>query len=252
MFRKLKALFLSAAITVAAVPAAQAADFVDFARASRLIEVDVHALGGMSSVIQNYQSKFPQIQNLNQNLGGSFGLGFRAVFGVRGYLGFGTALDIVTNTYNIDMAVIGSDKSSMSAVFIDNRNFYANIPVFVSFRFNVDRSVRWSVDAGLYYAYGFAGTQKQRIYRAETNAMNEMVPQFQYVRTDYFHSPATFINAYNRGDLGLHLATGINFGPHLVVGVRYQLGIKNSSRSIGVINPGVHNQCFHGVVGYRF
>ena len=40
MFRKLKSLFLSAAITVAAVPAAQAADFVDFPRASRLVEVD--------------------------------------------------------------------------------------------------------------------------------------------------------------------------------------------------------------------
>lgn len=225
---------------------------MDFSRAKKMLEVDVHAMGGISSVFQNYKSHFPQIQNLNVNLGESVGAGFRAVFGLRGYLGFGTALDITTNSYNIDMAVIGNDNASMSAVFLDNRTYTVNVPVFVSFRFNVDKSVRWSVDAGMYYSYGFAGKQKQRIYRAEINAMDELVPQVELTKTDYYHSPATFINGYNRGDLGVHIATYINFGPHLVVGARYQIGCKNSSRALGVINPSIHNQYFHGVVGYRF
>ncbi len=231
---------------------ASAGDFIDFSPAKRLIEVDVHAIGGTSSVFQNYQSKFSQIQDLNVNLGASAGAGFRAVFGIRGWLGLGTALDITTNTYNIDMTVINSERSSLSSVLLDNRTYVATIPVFVSFRFNVDNSVRWTVDAGMYYAYGFAGTQKQRIYRAEINSMDELVTELERVKTDYYHSGSTFINGFNRGDIGLHLASYVNFGPHLMVGASYQVGFKNSSRSLGVINPSVHNHYFHGIVGYRF
>lgn len=253
MLTKLKRLFLLLpAISLTAAPAATATDFVDFSPAKRMLEVDAHTLIGIGSVFQNYKSHFPQIQNLNVNFGESLGLGFRAVFGLREYLGFGTAIDITTNSYNIDMAVIGNDNASMSSVFLDNRTYTANIPIFVSFRFNVDKSVRWSIDAGLYYSYGFAGTQKQRIYRADINAMDELVPQLELVKTDYYHSSATFVNAYNRGDIGVHLATYVNFGPHLIVGARYQIGCKNSSRPLGVINPSIHNLYFHGVVGYRF
>lgn len=246
-----RTIVLTIALITSILPAFSA-DFVDYSPAKRMLEVDVHAIAGTSSVIQNYKSKFPQIQNLNVNMGGSFGIGFRAVFGIREYLGFGTALDITLNNYNIDMAVLGTDRASMSAIFLDNQYYYANIPVFMSFRFNVAESVRWSVDAGFYYAYGFAGTQKQRIYRAEINAMDELVPQLENVKTDYFHSRESFINGFNRGDIGLHLATFMNFGPHLVVGAQYQIGIKNASRATGIINPSIHNHYFHGIIGYRF
>ncbi|MCM1293594.1 MAG: PorT family protein [Bacteroides sp.] len=239
-------------LSLALSPKAMADDFVDFSPAKRMLEVDVHALGGVGSVIQNYKSHFPQIQNLNVNLGESLGLGFRAVYGIREYLGFGTAIDLTMNKYNIDMAILGSDNMSMSAVFIDNRMYYVNIPVFASFRFNIDKSVRWSVDVGMYYAYGIGGTQKQRIYRADVNAMDELVPQVVDVKTDYFHSSSTLINGFNRGDLGVHLATFVNFGPHLIVGARYQIGCKNASRSLGVVNPSIHNHYFQGIVGYRF
>lgn len=231
---------------------ASAEDFLDLSPARKFIEVDAHILGGVGSITNNYKKHFPQIQNLNVNMGESLGIGFRAVFGLKEFLGFGTALDITMNKYNVDMAVIGSDQLSMSAMFIDNRTYTVNIPVFLSFRFKADKSVRWSVDAGFYYAYGLGGTQKQRIYRADINAMDELVPQVIDLKTNYFHSPSTFINGYNRGDLGLHLATYINFGPHLVVGARYQYGLKNTSRALGVVNPNIRNHYFQGSVGYRF
>lgn len=230
----------------------RAGDFVDFSKANRFIEVDVHALAGVSSIFQNYQTKFPQIQNLNINNGGSFGVGGKAVLGIRNYLGFGTAIDVLVNNYNYDMAILGSDNMSMSSVFIDNRNFFVNIPVFLSFRFNVDNNVRWNVDLGMYYAYGFAGTQKQRIYRAQINAMDELVPELVNLKTDYFHSSSTFISPFNRGELGLHLATSLNFGKHLIVGARMQIDFKNSARHSGIETPYVRPFYFHGTIGYRF
>lgn len=252
MLNKIKISLLTVTALLCSSLTVHSGDFVDFSPAKDLLEFDAHAIVGTSGVVQNYESKFPQIQDLSINMGTSLGLGCRAVFGFREYLGLGTAFNLTVNNYNIDMAILGTDNRSMNSVFVDNQFFSINIPIFLSFRFNVDSSVRWSVDAGMYYGYGFAGTQKQRIYRAEVNAMDELVPQLVNVKTDYYHSGETFINGYNRGDIGLHLATQMNFGAHLLVGIQYQLGFKNSSRAIGEINPSIHNQYLHAKVGYRF
>lgn len=226
--------------------------FISYAPAKKFIDVEVHASAGMSSVTQNYGDCFPQIQNLNVNSGFSGSLGAQCVFGLSDFLGLGTGLDFSINNYNMDLSVVSADKLSMSALFIDNRYYYATFPVFARFSFNVAHSVRWVVDGGLYYAYGVGGTQKQRIYRAEINGMDELVPQIQYIKTPYFHSRNTFVNSFNRGDIGLHLATGLHFGKHLSVGAKFQIGFKNAARKNGIVNPSIHNYTFHGLVGYRF
>lgn len=251
--KRILCVLVVAAMAVCGVRAERlSAPFVDYSAPKDFIEVEVHALGGGSSITQNYRGCFPQIQNLNVNMGYSLGLGARAVFGLRNYLGLGTELNLLLNNYNMDMAVLGSDHMSMSAVFVDNRFYYLNIPIFMSFRFNVAKSVRWNVDAGMYYAYGIGGTQKQRIYRAGINEMEELVPQVVNVKTGYFHSAETFINSFNRGDIGVHLGTSLNFGPHLSVGCKFQIGLKNSARKNGIVNPNIHNYNLHGVIGYRF
>ncbi len=256
-FANMKALKIIATSVVAlagALTSASAGDLkLDTAPASRFIEVDVHALGGGGSVTQNYCKLFPQIENLNVNMGGNFGIGGRAVFGLREYLGLGTAIDFTVTNYDTDMLVYGqADSEGISAAYIDNIIYKVTVPVFVSLRFNVDRSVRWNIDAGLYYSYGLGGRQKQKIFRGEINAMGELVTERENLTTDYYHSGATFINVYNRGDIGVHIGTSLNFGPHLLVGGQLQYGFKNSARKTGVVDPRVHNLSVNAVLGYRF
>ncbi len=231
---------------------AQSEKFVDFSPATKMLELQIHGLVGGSSVTQNYDKLYSRIQNHNVNMGNSWGVGAKAVFGVRNFFGFGTSANIMLNYYNIDMAIVGEENTSMSAVFVNNRTVTFNIPVFASFRFNVAHSVRWDIDAGFYYAYGFAGRQKQQIYRAEINAVDELVPEIEKVTTDYYHSDRTLFNVFNRGDIGIHLGMSINFGPHLAVGFQTQYGLKNSARSNIVDNPSVHNFYMAGLLGYRF
>lgn len=225
---------------------------VDYGPATKLLDIEFHAMGGGSSITQNYKKSLPNIQNQNVNMGNSWGIGAKAVFGLRSYLGIGTSINLMLNHYNVDMALLGTDNNSMSALFVNSHNFTVNIPVFVSFRFDVAKRVRWNVDGGMYYAYGFAGRQKQLIYRAEINSMDELVPEIERITTDYYHSPRTLFNVFNRGDIGLHIASSLDFGPHLTVGVQTQYGFKNSARSNGVFHPSVHNFSLHGLVGYRF
>lgn len=241
-----------AAIVLAMAPSVSAANFLDRSPAKRFLEVDVHALGGAFGVTQDYMSRFPEIQNVNVDMGASFGLGARAVFGLKEYLGLGTAIDFTLNDYDVDMSVVSMSSPAVSTISLDNRAYYVNLPVFASFRFNVGRSIRWCVDAGFYYAYGIGGRQKQQIIRTEITPSGQQTEQKVYISTDYFHSRDSFINGFNRGDFGLHLATYFNLGPHLIVGARYQIGAKNAARKIGIVNPSIHNQFFHAVIGYRF
>lgn len=227
-------------------------NFIDYGPAPKLVSTEVHLMGGGSTVTQNYKKIYPSIQNQNINMGNSWGIGAKAVFGIRDWLGLGTCFNVMLNHYNIDIAVVGADQSSMSAAFINNHNFTIDIPVYISFRFNVAHSVRWNVDGGVFYSYGFAGKQKQRIYRAEINEVDELVPEIQKVSTDYYKSSRTLFNVFKRGDLGLHIATSLDFGPHLTVGLQFQYGFKNSAGDNGSNHPSVHNLNMHGLLGYRF
>ncbi len=228
-------------------------DFFQRGPAPQFLETEVHILAGSATVINSYKSCFPQIENLRTNMGHAAGIGARGVFGLRDYLGLGTELNIINSSYTMDMAVVSTATQSMSAVYLNNSMWYLNIPVFVSIRFNVAHSVRWSVDGGAYYAFGFAGRQHQVIYRGAINALDELVMEKVDAKTDYFHSESTFENIFLRGDIGAYFGTALNFGPHLAVGFRAQIGIKNTaSTPNGVEHPSVRNVSFTGTLGYRF
>jgi|GEM_PF-432027 hypothetical protein len=245
-------LLASGLICLSTIQAA-ALDFFQRGPAPQFIETEVHALAGCATVINNYKSCFPQIENLRTNMSHALGIGARGVFGIRNYLGLGTELNVMNYAYTMDMAVVNENTHSMSAVYLDNNFWYINIPVFVSLRFNIAHSVRWSVDAGAYYAFGFAGNQHQVIYRGAVNALDELVLEKVDLKTDYFHSGTTFQNVFLRGDIGAYIGSSLNFGPHFSVGFRSQIGIKNTASSPnGIEHPQIRNVSFTGTLGYRF
>lgn len=221
--------------------------------AQKFIEPSVHLLGGGSSIAHNYKSVFPEIENLNTNMGALYGVGARATFGLRDFLGLTTEINVIGRHYNVDMSVIGEDKSGMGTVFVNSSNYVINIPVLVTLRFNVARSVRWNIDLGPYYSYGFAGQQHQEIYVGRLNELGQIVAERMEVKTDYYNSSATFQNSFRRGDIGVHVGTSLDFGPHFTIGGRIQTGLKNISYTpSGIKNPSVRNFNLAGCLGWRF
>lgn len=229
-------------------------NFIDFSPAKQPLEIRVHLLVGGNTVLQNYRKTFPVIQNLNSNMGIAPGAGARVTFGLRQYLGLTTEANILCYGYNMDMAVISDDGSrSMSALFVNNRFWYFNVPVCMTMRFNVAHSVRWNVDLGLYYSYGLGGRQRQSIYHAEKSEIGQLVAEKVEIKSDYFHSAATFQNSFHRSDIGLHFGSSLDFGPHLSVGFRLQSGFKNVAYcNDGLRTPSIHNIALHGMLGWRF
>lgn len=228
------------------------AQFVNFGKAEDFLEIDVHAQVGGSGVFQNYMKCFNQIQELNTTAGTAYGIGARAVFGISNFLGLGTELNLNLDCYNMDLAVNDNSISSVSNIFLHNRYLYAEIPVFVSFRFNASNTVRLNLDLGIYYQYGLGGNQKQSIYNTTLNELGQLVPQTVYIQPKYFDSRETFINSFSRSDIGLHFSPGLRFGKHINIAAKLGVGFKNISYTDGIVNPAIRNYTILGCVGYQF
>lgn len=227
--------------------------FVDTLAPSRFVNVGVHASVGNSTLTQNYRSSFPQISQLNVSAGWSFGAGANVEFGLRDFMWLGTEANLLIDNNSIDM-IVNEDQSatSVSNIFLRNHYYYLNIPVYMSFKFNLAPTVRWNIDGGIYYSYGLGGNQRQNVYSSRVNEIGQLVATKYEIKTDYFNDSRSFINSYHRGDIGLHLATGLTFGSRISVGARMQFGFKNVANTVGVTHPNIHNLSFTGTLGYWF
>lgn len=231
---------------------ANGAGMIDFSPSKKFIDIDLHGLVGGSTIMQNYKNSFPEIDSFNTNMGFAGGIGGRATFGLREYLGLTTELNFLVRSYDYNLVAGTEGSEGVTGAQVDNKTCIFNIPLAITLRMMIARNVKWLVDVGLYYSYGFYGRQKQDIFAGKVNPLGELVVVYQHIKTDYFNSNHTFLNSFRRSDYGFYIGTFLDLGPHLRIGARLQTGFKNTSYSYGVVNPSVRNFDFYGSVGYRF
>ncbi len=234
------------------VAKASGPEMVDRGRAEKFLDIDVHLLAGGSYMTENYTTCYPDISDLNTSMRPAFGAGVGARFNIRNFIGLGTEINFTSNGFNMDMAVIGSGGQSVSNVFQRNTYYKVDFPVYVTFLFNLSDAVRWNVDSGLYYGYGIAGKQKSTIYDTRSNELGQLMMSVTQYDADFYKDHRAFINSYDRGDIGLHLATGLTFSGHLRVGIRAHIGMSNLANSIGLVRPDSHTMDFMATVGWQF
>lgn len=223
---------------------------VEIGQSKRFIDVEVHALIGGSYMTDNYTSCYPEISDLNTTLGPSFGLGVGAQFNLTRTIGLGTEFNISRNAFKMDMAVVGPQ--SVSNVFQRNTYYKIDFPVYVRLNFDLAGAVAWNVDAGLYYTYGLGGRQKSNIYDTRSNDLGQLMLSMTPIRADFYKDRNAFINSYDRGDIGLHVASGLTFNNHFCIGVRAHIGFKNLAHSTGLVKPDMHTMDFRACIGWRF
>lgn len=234
------------------VAKASGPEMVDRGRAEKFLDIDVHLLAGGSYMTENYTTCYPDISDLNTSMRPAFGAGVGARFNIRNYIGLGTEINFTSNGFNMDMAVVGSGGQSVSNVFQRNTYYKVDFPVYVTFLFNLSDAVRWNVDGGVYYGYGIAGKQKSTIYDTRSNELGQLMMSVTQYNADFYKDHRAFINSYDRGDIGLHLATGLTFSGHLRVGIRAHIGMSNLANSIGLVRPDSHTMDFMATVGWQF
>ena len=220
--------------------------------AEPLFNLYVQGMLGGSYLTENYRKCFSEISDLNTVLGPAGGVGVGLRFNIHAGLGLGTELNFTRNSEKMDIAVVGEDNHSVSNVFQRNTYWRLDFPVYLSYIKRLGGSVAWNVDAGLYYAYGTGGSQKNTIYHTRANELGQLMMSVSSYDTGFYNDHRAFINYYRRGDIGVHLATGLTFMNHLRVGVRTHLGLSNAARTDSPVRPNCHNLDFLGIIGWMF
>lgn len=220
--------------------------------AEPLFNLYVQGLLGGSYLTENYRKCFSEISDLNTVMGPAGGVGVGLRFNIRPSLGLGTELNFTRNSDKMDMAVVGEDNRSVSNVFQRNTYWRMDFPVYLSYIARLGGKVAWNADAGLYYAYGTGGSQKNNIYHTRANELGQLMMSVSSYDTGFYNDHRAFINYYRRGDIGVHLATGLTFMNHLRVGVRTHIGLSNAARTDSPVRPSSHNMDFLATVGWMF
>lgn len=247
----MRLLFTLLIISLCSLAGAAQSSEPSFADPPRFITVNAHIMAGGSYVTSNYMDAYPEIGDMNRSMGGAAGIGVGVSFRLGRHWSLATELNFGTATHRMDLAVAGAGKPSVSNVFQRNRSWAFDIPVYMRWTHRVAQNVKWNADAGLYYAYGTGGSQKNTIYDAKTNDLGQLITSRTRLDTGYYNDSRAFINSFKRADIGLHLALGLTFTERITVGVRSHIGLKNAALSNGIVTPDCHNIDIMAVVGWN-
>ncbi len=250
----LTSIFASISLLLIAPVHSAAADFFDTRPADKFLEIGIHGLAGTSTLLQNYQSCYPAITDIDMSAGFAGGVGGSVTFGLRNYLALSTELNFMARNSSTSMAFRGTDEIPTSAIYLSNHSYSFEVPVYVSVRFNLADNVRWNLQGGFYYSLGLTGTQHQTLMSSYINELGQMVNIYEKVDADYYNDPDAFINSQYRSDWGLMVGTSIDVWKHVTVGFRTMFGLKNvaNDSDSGTIHPRVRNLAALGTVGWRF
>lgn len=234
------------------LPLTARAQFINYGKADKFIDIEARLLLGGSYVTNNYMDCYREISDLNSSMGTAWGLGVGVKFNISNFVSLGTEFNYLRNSGKMDMSVTADGKTNVSNVFLKNSYRTIDIPIFMSFNFNLASNIRWNADGGIYLDFGTSGKQKATIYNATVNDLGQLTTSTTHQKTDYYNNDKAFLNSFRTFDSGLHLATGLTFIDKISVGVRGQFGFRNVAQSNGLVKPNSHNIKLFATIGYHF
>ncbi|MBQ7211351.1 MAG: outer membrane beta-barrel protein [Muribaculaceae bacterium] len=229
-----------------------AVSFVDKSRSEEPIKIEAHLNIGLSSLSQNYAKVNPDILELNFRPGTMFGAGVLVEFPLRDFLSLGTGTDINICNSRYTAIVFSSDPDVTGYAAVRNRYIYASFPVYMSVGFNISDNVRWHVDGGIYYAYGFGGFSKTSVYTTHENELGQIVTEHHEGKGKYFNDHHALMHRTGHSDIGLHFATGFVFDNHYHISLGYRHGLRDIARNDGPSDPKAFNAIATLSIGYKF
>lgn len=243
-----------ATATVAWAGDGAAADtpLVNTDRVDHPLEIEVHALGGVSVLTQNYANSIADADYVKSAPGVALGAGVRVDLPLSRFFALGTGLDLLWSRNTCTMTMAPPQANASSTVYTNNSYMYARMPLVGSFLFSLSSSVQWEVNGGLYLATGVWGKQKSQIFTTTVNQLNQLVTDRYAYNSGYFREDDPLIAAHHTFDFGLTVGTRVIVINRWTLGVSLSYGLKNSAKNVGTLDTRNHNVWALASVGYRF
>ena len=243
-----------ASLMLVALPLkAASADFVDTDSPEAYIpSVELHGGVGVSTVFQNYRSEIDGCSDFFLTPGCQGIVGATVELPVRNFFSVGTGLDFAFSRYTWSMTVVDASKGTLTSIYSRNNYTSIDIPVYMSFKFNLGTRVRWVNELGFYLSQGIGGTSKYKAYVSSTNSLGQSQVTSNELERKYYKDSDPLINGVNRTDYGLHLATGMLFNGHWSVKAVMRSGFCDMARNHGVLDVRLRNFSASLRLGYCF
>lgn len=248
-----KHLIVALAVCFAGDAAAQEVPFFDTSKPDRILTFGIRVGLNSSGVSTNYMSIQPELiqSNFYWRSGGQ--AGGVVDLHIRNFFAIQVGCFWENRSYDCTLMAAAAEEDYMGSLYTHARFNYVNLPVLLSFRFNLLPQAVWQVDAGCYYAYGISGKKEMDSYIAFGESEGQLVFDHALSSPSYFGADPKEFLAVNRADFGLKLGTGLTFFDRYVVGVYYQRSIKNVAKNYEG-GPDYHlRNCSWSVnIGYNF
>lgn len=249
---KILQIIIAAAAVFGGTLSAHAVDMLDASMPKQLIEVNVHAGIGTSTIINNYSSVAESITGMKLSPGTRLMAGFGAEIPLRDYIAIGTGLDFAINNYSVSMTMLDGSAGTLGTLLTSNHYYTLEVPVYVALRLNLGSRVRWCNELGAYFASGMGGSSNTTAFVSSTNSLGQLqVSEAQYDRK-YYESDDPVFCTMQRSDIGLHLATGILINHHFSVKASLHVGIRDLAKNFGVYNAHARTLSPTFILGYNF
>lgn len=217
-----------------------------------MVDLGVHVGEGARTILQNYATEIGGIADFSLTPGSMTSFGATAELPIRRYLAVGTGLDFTINNYYYSMTVLEADQGTLNTIYSRNHFYTLDIPVYLSFRFNLGTRVRWHNEIGGFIALGCGGKTRTKAYASSTNSLGQsQVTEMSYSR-DYFSDDDAIINGITNTDWGLHLATGVAVHDHWQVKCVFRVGARDLAKNFGVLGISNHSLSVAFRIGYLF
>lgn len=226
--------------------------FMDTSRPSKPLDIGVHVGLGVSTQIQNYASAVPGCADFHLSSGLQSAFGATVEVPLRRYIAIGTGADFVINNNSWAMTVINSEPNTVSTLYCRNTYRAFEIPIYLSLRFNLGSRITWTNEGGMYFCFGTGGRTRITSYSAAVNQLGQQ--QVTRTRYDhpYYNADTPILNGFGRNDIGIHLATGLQYLRRWTLKAVMRYGFKDVARNYGVLDVNVHNLAFSFRLGYTF
>ena len=132
-------------------------------------------------------------------------------------------------------------ESKNSGNKLSDNLYYLQIPVSVSYHFNLGEKVSLQPQVGIYYALGLFSNTK----------VNGEPQQYDGENFDFF-TEYNGEQGYKSSDLGLRFGVDALFSKHYKLGLGYDLGLLNINKDMFDGNIKVTNGVFYIRLGYNF
>lgn len=246
----IKAGILAAMVSVAVSATAKDQPFYDAHHAQDLVEGNFHVGCGLSSIVNNYATVIDGITDFLQSPGCAMRAGLDVRFNIRNSFGIGTGLEGGINNSRFAMSIVNGNTGTISSAYISHHFYDINVPLYLSWRFNIGSRMQWNLDVGTYFSYGLGGTMKARGYNTGHNSIGQPVVNHVSYSNGYFDADRPYINGVKREDYGPRIATGLVYKNRFSFNVVYQVGLRNLSINPGAIDVKYRNMSLIFQIGY--